>query len=333
VTAVLERVRGFSERGRRWLLPVAFVAFVATAVAAFSSLPDGLEVEPWLLALSAVAVCPLSTVANGAEFVATARAVGRHVPPGEALRVAVLSSAANLLPLPGAVAVRTHQLRGTAGTKRALGVTAGAGICWLGTAVLVAGAADAVANRRAVAVAVMTVGGATVAVAYVLVRRSSGTTATERRAWWWIWACEVGQVVVGAARLGLAVAALGHPVDLAQSLGLAVAPVAGSAVGILPGGLGVREAFAAVIGGLVDLPRSVSGAAAVVDRLLGLVVVALLVPLARKGNAVGVANAGDRADQVHQVDTRDGCDEAESSTSRGVAGRGGGGERRRGDPR
>ena len=280
--ALPERLRAAGSRSRRWLLPAAFVAFVAAAVLAFVSLPAGLEVEPALLVLSALVVCPLSTVANAAEYAATGRALGRRIGAPEALRVAVLSSAANLLPLPGAVAVRTHQLRAAAGTRRAFGVTAGAGICWLGTALLAAGVADAVAHGRAASVGVIVAGAGTVGVAAVIVRGSSASDPVARRAWWWILACEVGQVAVGTARLGLAVAALGVPVDLAQALGLAVAPVAGSAVGVLPGGLGLREAIAASIAALVDLPAAVGGAAAAVDRLLGLAVVAVLAPLARR---------------------------------------------------
>lgn len=281
VTATLERLRAVSANPsvRRWVLPVAFAAFVLTAALAFAALPEDLDVEPWLLVASALLVSPLSTVANAAEFAATARALGRRVPPAEALRVAVLSSAANLLPLPGAVAVRTHQLRGAAGAKRAFGVTAGAGICWLGTALLAAGLADLAANHRAAGLVPAALGAAGVALAWFLVRRAATSAPS---AWWWIWACEIGQVAVGAARLALAVAALGSPVDLAQALGLAVAPVAGSAVGVLPGGLGVREAIAASIAALVDLPAAVGGAAAAVDRILGLVVVAALVPLARR---------------------------------------------------
>lgn len=284
--ALVERLRATSGRSRRWLLPVAFLAFVVTAALAFAGLPDDLDVHPPLLLLSALVVCPLSTAANAAEFAATGRALGRRMARSEALRIAVLSSAANLLPLPGAVAVRTHQLRGAAGARRAFGVTAGAGVCWLGIALLAAGVADAIANERAAAAAVIAVGAVVVAAAYVLVRRS----AVEVGAWWWIVACEVAQVAIGTARLALAVAAIGSPVDLAQALGLAVAPVAGSAVGVLPGGLGVREAIAASIAALVDLPAAVGGAAAAVDRLLGLVVVAVLVPLARQGTPTSLAN-------------------------------------------
>jgi hypothetical protein len=289
VTATFERLRAASTspRVRRWLLPVAFLAFVVTAGVAFATLPDGLEVEPAYLIVSFALVTPLSTAANAAEFAATAHAVGRRIDRTEALRVAVLSSAANLLPLPGAVAVRTHQLRGAAGTKRALGVTAGAGICWLGSSVLVAGVGDLLLHRRAASVAAMAVGAAVVAVAYTIVRRS----ATEPTGWRWIVACELAQVAVAAARLTLAVNALGSSVDLAQALWLAVSPVAGSAVGILPGGLGVREAIAASIAALVDLPAAVGGAAAAIDRLLGLVVVAALVPVARKGTRQDVPNS------------------------------------------
>lgn len=286
----VERLRAFSARSKRWLLPVALLAFVVTAVVAFRSLPEGLDVRLWPLVLSAVAVTPLSTAANAAEFAATAKVLGAPVGAREALRVAVLSSAANLLPVPGAVAVRTHWLRRAGGYRRSFAVTAGAGICWLGTAVFAAGVADAIVNTRAAALAPIAIGLAIVGASAVMIRRS----AADADAWWLVLASEVAQVAVGAARLALAVAALGVPVSIAQGLGLAVAPVAASAFGVLPGGLGLREAIAASIAALVDLPAAVGGAAAAVDRILGLVVVALLVPLAREGkNGVGVEDPPD----------------------------------------
>ena len=168
-------------------------------------------------------------------------------------------------------------------------MTAGAGICWLGTALLMAGIADAAVNRRAGSAIVIAAGIGALVVAFGLVRQAAGNDAVRRRGWWWIWVCEVAQVLVGAGRLALAVAAIGSPVDLSQALGLAVAPVAGSALGVLPGGLGVRETIAATIAALVAMPAAIGGAAAAVDRLLGLAVVAVLVPFGRKGTkAAGV---------------------------------------------
>lgn len=273
----VERLRAASARARPWLLPVAVVAFVATAVVAFMSLPDGLELNWWPVAVSALLVSPLSTVANAAEFAATARVLGRRVGRREAFEVAVLSSAANLLPVPGAVAVRTHRLRQAAGYRRAFAVTAGAGVCWLGTALVAAGVADAVVHERAAAAVPVAVGvGLIVGAAAMVLRAAPSGDPDARRGWWLVWGAELGQVAVGAARLALAVAAIGHPVTLAQGLGLAVAPVAASAVGVFPGGLGLREAIAASIAALVAMPAAVGAAAAAVDRLLGLVVVGLL---------------------------------------------------------
>jgi len=275
--ARLERLRAAAARARPWLLPVAVVAFVVTAVLAVRALPDGLELRWWPIVVSALLVSPLSTAANAAEFAATARVLGRRVRGREALEVAVLSSAANLLPLPGAVAVRTHRLREAAGYRKAFGVTAGAGVCWLGTALAAAGIADLVVHQRVGAAVPIAAGTVALVAAAITVRRSTAADDPgARRAWWWVWAAEVGQVAVGTARLALAVAAIGSPVTVAQGLGLAVAPVAASAVGILPGGLGLREAIAASIAALVELPAAVGGTAAALDRLLGLVVVALL---------------------------------------------------------
>lgn len=275
--AALRGVREVTRRHPTVTLVVAVAAFGVTSWLAFRSLPEGTELAAWPLVWLAV-LAPLTTAGNAAEYVAIGRALGQRVGAADAVRTAVLSSAANLLPIPGAVAVRAHRLR-AAGYRRSIGATTAAGICWLGTALAVAAVAHLATEREARTLVVLAAGLLTLAASWWLHARSA-TVPDPGVAWLLVLACELGQVAVAAVRYAFAVAALDLSASATQSLGLAVAPVAASAVGLLPGGLGLREAIAASLAALVDLPASVGAAATAVDRVVGLAVLAVLAAVA-----------------------------------------------------
>jgi uncharacterized membrane protein YbhN (UPF0104 family) len=65
----------------------------------------------------------------------------------------------------------------------------------------------------------------------------------------------------------------GELVSPAQSVALALSSVLSTAIGIAPGGFGVREAIAAGIGPIVGVPASVSLVATAFDRVADLAVV------------------------------------------------------------
>ncbi|MDZ7678645.1 MAG: hypothetical protein U5K29_08835 [Acidimicrobiales bacterium] len=262
--------------GHRVLYLVAAAAFVAAALIGWSALPD-LDQDPrwWLIAVGVVAAAPLTALVNGAEYAVTARLVGYRVGTVEATRIAILASAANLLPLPGAVAVRAQALRRRgATTGRAVWATAVAGAVWVGVALLAAGILQLDGDHRAAALTatllgVVVVAGAAVA-AWTLTR---GLPVGPVLA---LVAVEVASVAVGAGRYLLVVHALGFAIEPRQAIALAVAGILASLIGILPGGLGVRELLAGAIAPLVGLAASVGVIGSAVDRLIGLPALAVM---------------------------------------------------------
>jgi hypothetical protein len=72
------------------------------------------------------------------------------------------------------------------------------------------------------------------------------------------------------------VAALDVEADLAQVAALTISVVTASALGILPGGFGLRELAGAAIAPLVGLPAAVGVLVVAVDRLIGLPVLAAM---------------------------------------------------------
>ena len=267
-----------AERG---VLAVAVLLFAAAFAFGLRAVPAGaVDLTAWPLVVLAVVAVPLASVANGLEFAVASRIGGRTVPVGEALEVSVLSSAANLLPLPGAALVRVRAMRRSGSSyRRALAVTVLVGGAWLATSLVLAGGLLAVRPSADVGdlAVVAVLGGGLLGVAgtVVALRRLAPTGRAAGLATSLL-AAEALAVAVAALRYLLVLRALGLDVTVEQAVALSVAGVLASALGFVPGGLGLREALAGVIAGLVGLPVATGVLAAAVDRLVGLPVLAVL---------------------------------------------------------
>jgi hypothetical protein len=90
---------------------------------------------------------------------------------------------------------------------------------------------------------------------------------------WWLLGVELASVVVGALRLMVIAAGIGQTIGFGQAAGLGLASIVAAAIGVFPGGLGLREALSAAFAPIVDLPASVGAVTSTFDRLLGLPVV------------------------------------------------------------
>src|SRR3546814_1076329 len=110
--------------------------------------------------------------------------------------------------------------------------------------------------------------------AAVLVRRLAGQPmgAVLRR----LVAVEAVSVLVKAVRLYLTIRALGFDPSIAQATSLSMATVAASAIGIFPGGLGIRELLSGLIAPAVDLPASVGLVGTSMDRVICLPTLSVL---------------------------------------------------------
>lgn len=260
---------------QRALLVVAGLVFVAAAAVALRNLPDDLDPH-WLGLVLVGTAGPLLTVAlNGAEFVVQGSLLGRRTPFAEAVRISVLATAANLLPLPGSAIVRTQALSGE-GYRRAAGSTIVVAVAWLGcTAGVAAVLYGAVGDAWAVTGALAAVAAGAIGGTWVFVRRAAppaGTAPVFVR----LLAVETATALVGAARFYLTIRVLGFDVTPGQAVALTLAGVVASATGIFPAGIGIREALAGAVSPLVGLSASVGVVAAAVDRVAGLVVLAVL---------------------------------------------------------
>jgi hypothetical protein len=298
VLALRERVIGSgrgSPRTQRVLLAGAAILFVGATVVAARDLPHvHSHKHVALLVLLGLVGVPLSILVNAAEYVAAGRALGHRLGALHAARVSTVATAANLLPIPGALVVRARALRGL-GTnyKRSLSVLGSIGIIWLGTTGVLAGIVLLI-DREHFGLGLAFIGGGVVACAgaYALLRVP--LTDAESRHWFGRFVViEIVSVAVYAMRFELVLRGLGFHAAWSETFTLTIATSAASAVGILPGGLGLREVLAAALAPLVGLPAAVALFAVSVDRIIGLAVLAVLSGILMLFGRGDPAGAGD----------------------------------------
>jgi uncharacterized membrane protein YbhN (UPF0104 family) len=275
--AFLDRVLRAREGSQNpWLLTLALGAFVAFTILGIRALPHIDKPIRWeLLVIAGLACVPVIVVLNALEFRLMAHFAHHHPPMLEILQITVLGSAANLLPMPGAVMVRLANLR-KAGVRvtRGLNLTAIIGLAWLGTAGVFGGVVQ-VFSHTAFALIALAIGVTLLAIGTLMLWRALEPRARLAGALELL-AIELAFIVVQAFRLFLVAAALRFDVSYAQTATLAIAGVAAAAIGFLPSGLGAREGLAALLAPVVGFPAAVGLVITAVDRIVSLVVLSVL---------------------------------------------------------
>ena len=257
-----------------WLLVFALALFIVFTVLAFRALPP-IENPRWELILIAGLVCvPVITGLNALEYRAMAHFADHHPPALEIVQVSIMGSAANLLPVPGAVVVRLANLR-KAGVRvtRGLNLTAIIGITWVGSACVLGGIAQLWSHPR-FGSASLALGISLMTVSLVLLARLL-EPGTRLRGAAELVAIEIGFVTMQALRLFLVAAALRFDVSFDQATALVIAAVSAAAIGFLPAGLGAREAIAALLAPIVGFPAAVGLVITAVDRVVNLLVLSV----------------------------------------------------------
>lgn len=267
-----------SESVERVLLGAAVLIFVAATVSAWSRLPDAHRQPPdlsWACLAAGFAVVTLWL--NAGEFGLSAKLVGRRVCANEAIRVSVLGSAANVLPLPGAILVRARALR-QAGERSgtALTTTVAVGLVWVSAASILAGSVLVLTNGSLILVLAFLLGGVLLmalagSVLLVYGHRPPITAAGA------LVVLEFASVLTSALRLYALGKATDFEIGAVEAVTLNLGAILSSVVGVLPGGLGVREIATGLFGGLVGLSGSVGVLVSVLDRLILFPVLALAV--------------------------------------------------------
>jgi uncharacterized membrane protein YbhN (UPF0104 family) len=260
-------LREWSSRHVRVLAIAAALLFIALSVIgirAYSRLH--LHPDLWLLAPAAVFGALLLTFLNAGEYWCGAVLARHHPSAVESITVSIAGSAANLLPVPGAVIVRNYAMvSGGATVAGALGGTVVVALAWVGVTAVVLGAI-VLATDLVLGIVLSAVGLAmVVAVVLAVRRRLPGREGTI--VWSTLLGVELVTVGVEIGRYWLVLAALGAHPTLLRTVPLVGANVVAAASIVFPGGLGIREALAGGFAAAANLPAAVGIAASALDRL------------------------------------------------------------------
>ena len=275
--ALLERrARPLPDRYRRPILAFATIALSLAMVWAWNRAELTIDDLSWTpLAALALIAAPASLLLKAAEFVVAARIVGQRPNARRAMETAVVSSAANLLPLPGSLLVTVKALAdGGAGYGGAVAASSVPGIAWLGITGVAGGLALVVEGATAVGLIVLA-GGAAALVGAGAIFRSTGPNDGRPALLLTIVVVETGWLAVSGLRFTLAAATIGVDLTLPQALALSVAGAITVAIGFFPGGLGIREALIAALSPLIGLDLQVGVLLGAIDRVVWLGFLAL----------------------------------------------------------
>lgn len=266
----VQRVRGLGRSHQQLALWISLALFAVATVLALRSLPPIPGGVRWIpLVVVAVVLVPLGTLANAGEYAVTVAATGERVRLLPAVRVALMASAANLLPIPGAVLVRVQSMRNQGVSyRRAAGATVITGLGFVGVAVVSVGVLQLTMGAIDVAGGALVAGGLGCLCASAYALRSDPRPV---RLFGGLVLVELGSMSVKTLRLVAVLAALRADAGLREASALALAVVISLVVGVFPGGLGIREVLTGLLAPTVGLDPSLGVAVSALDRVVGLV--------------------------------------------------------------
>jgi hypothetical protein len=277
-TRALATLQRAAERAARWRSgssarvvagSVAAVVLFGTAFGlAFAHLPARQGPLHWSFIAVAAAIVPVTLVMNGAEYKLAARVAGYEVRLGTALRVGLIASAANLLPVPGAMAVRARAIHLLGGNVRKIAAaTAFIGLGFVGTAAAFTGIVLVLGGDELLGGCALAAGLVLQAAPFALATGQRG----RRTAIGLVGALvlvESGSVLSKIVRSYLILRALEVDPSLLQVTALATAAIAATALGFFPAGLGVSEVLSGAISPLIGLPVTIGVLTSGIDKLL-----------------------------------------------------------------
>lgn len=254
--------RSFIARRRRIMLALATILFVAGFAWSLDAADIAFGAIAWHWLLGAVVLGFGGVVLNGLELSASAAAIGRRFPAHEAVHLSSVGILSNLLPVPASALVRGGALVSKGATIAESGrILLYVGLLRLSVAGMFTGAA---LLSGPLGLLIIAASALCSAVLFVLIARVGGVLAVFA-----LLALRVGMLAIVAAQLLLGFWALGAAASLIDAALHSIAPVVGSAVGIVPGGLGVSEAIGAGLAVLAAASPAMAFAALALTRLAG----------------------------------------------------------------
>lgn len=260
---------------RKAILMIATIGLGIGLIWALKTSPDALvNARLGPLALVLLLIVPAITIVNAYEFRVSANLLGKEYSFIKALEVTIIGTATNLLPIPGATIVRVAALR-SAGVNTSDGIQAIllVGVMWMGLTFLAGGLALLMDGNLLSGGGFTSIGFVMSLVTFIWLSIISVDSISTIK----LVLLKCAMIALDTFRILLCLDAISVKIDALKALVLTVSTIVGSAVSIVPAGLGVREWTQAVLAPLVGVAPADSFLSAVLVRVLGLIFV---VPLA-----------------------------------------------------
>jgi uncharacterized membrane protein YbhN (UPF0104 family) len=271
-----QRAKPLSPRTQLTVTIVVCAALVVASVWAWHHAHLSVSDIDWApIAVAFFVAAPATLGLKMLEYDAAARLVGSRAHFRRALDISIVSSAANLLPIPGSLIVTTRGLSEQGATYgEAAFASVIPSLAWLAIAGIIGGLGVVVAGNAAIGGALSVAGLGCLTVAGLMFVRSAphhGRVQLAIR----IIVIETTWVGLSGFRMWLALRAIGVTATTAQVLALAVTGAMAVAIGFLPAGLGAREALIALLSPIIKLPLSEGVVLGVIDRVVWVTFLAL----------------------------------------------------------
>jgi hypothetical protein len=266
-----------SKRVERILLIVSFIVFVVLGVIAVGNFPDvGTGIRWEILLPAGILGTGASLLFNAAEFSVTARFVGQEVPFLRSMRVTIIGSAANLLPLPGGALVRVQALASDGARYRhSLTAAATIGVMSVGATFVVVGIASSGTAGVGAVLALFGIGIVVSLVATAMLRTATSDARHAGKYGVYFFVVEALYATMASFRLWGIFEGLGVHVSLPDAFALSGVGSIATAASFFPGEMGVKEALVGLVSPLVGVPVAVGITGAVVTRLFGFATLAV----------------------------------------------------------
>ncbi|WP_260483666.1 hypothetical protein [Sphingomicrobium flavum] len=252
---------------------ILFVGGIYLSLRATPDILARLEFAPFILLILIGA--PIHTLLNGYVLKQSAQFAGKHMPMRNAVELTLMGSAANLLPIPGAILSKIGGLKahGVEGAKiaKVLVLTA---LIWGALSFLWAGGAAILLDAPLVGAIFLAIAGAMGLVTLLLHRGGEG-----RRPLLNITAVRLLNLPLDAVRFIVLMAIAGVSLNFVEASIFSISGFVATSSMIFPAGLGIYEATVALLSQLVSVEPAVAFLVAVIGRiayLCGLTLTAIL---------------------------------------------------------
>lgn len=258
-------------RNTAFVLAVLF--FLVSLVFAIRAFPASIgDLRPWPMVLVMVAGVPAMLLLNSAEYWLSAVFNNKRPSLRDSVEITIIARAANMLPLPGGTIARVAALKSLGvSVKDGIGINLLLAFLWLSLSLIYSSIWMWSIVRNPYAIYFLGLGiFILLPTAIYLYHRSK-----DPKFIFLVVTTKTLSLIVDSAKIYLCFQALAISATFAQASSLAVSGVLGSAVSIVPAGLGVREAVASLLASMVGLSLSSGFLAVALNRILSMSVILL----------------------------------------------------------